>query len=74
MEDFIRVKLPGTQERVSLYEITGIQPAALARDRSRGSADPSKQRYAGKTWTAVLNEDERRPMAASWWRWKLSTC
>ncbi len=58
MEDFIRVKLPGTQERMSLHEITGIQPAALARDRARGSADPSKQRYAGKTWTAVLNEDE----------------
>jgi class 3 adenylate cyclase/nitrite reductase/ring-hydroxylating ferredoxin subunit len=58
MEDFIRVKLRGTQERVSLYEISGIQPAALARDRALGSADPSKQRYGGKTWTAVLNEDD----------------
>jgi hypothetical protein len=43
---------------MSLHEISGIQPAALARDRARGSPDPSKQRYAGKTWTAVLNEHE----------------
>jgi len=58
MDDFIRVKLRGTQERVSLYEISGIQPAALARDASMKSSDPSKQRHAGKTWTAVLSEDE----------------
>ena len=58
MADFIRVKLPGTHERMSLYEISGIQPAALARDRALRSNDPSKHRYAGKIWTAVLNEDE----------------
>ena len=58
MEDFIRIKLRGTNERVTLYEISGIQPAALARDCALQSADPSTQRYAGKTWTAVLNEDE----------------
>ena len=58
MDDFIRVKLRGTQERVSLYEISGIQPAALARDAAMRSSDPSKQRHAGKTWTAVLSEDE----------------
>lgn len=58
MADFVRIKLPGTQERMSLYEISGVQPAALARDRALMSTDPSKQRYAGKTWTAVLNEDE----------------
>ena len=58
MDDFIRVKLRGTQERVSLYEISGIGPEALARDGALISADPSKQRHAGRTWTAVLNEDE----------------
>ena len=58
MDDFIRVKLRGTQERVSLYEISGIQPAALARDAAMKISDPSKQRHAGKTWTAVLSEDE----------------
>jgi class 3 adenylate cyclase/nitrite reductase/ring-hydroxylating ferredoxin subunit len=58
MDDFIRVKLRGTQERVSLYEISGIQPAALARDAAMKSSDPSKKRHAGKTWTAVLSEDE----------------
>ena len=58
MDDFIRVKLRGTHERVSLYEISGIQPAALARDAALGSNDTSKQRHAGKTWTAVLREDE----------------
>ena len=58
MDDFIRVKLRGTQERVSLYEISGIQPAALARDAAMKSSDPSKQRHAGKTWTAVLSEHE----------------
>ena len=58
MDDFIRVKLRGTQERVSLFEISGIQPAALARDAAMKSSDPSKQRHAGKTWTAVLSEDE----------------
>ena len=58
MEDFIRVKLRGTQERVSLFEISTIQPAALERDRALRSTDPSKQRYAGKVWTAVLNDED----------------
>jgi class 3 adenylate cyclase/nitrite reductase/ring-hydroxylating ferredoxin subunit len=58
MEDFIRVKLRGTQERVSLYEISGVEPAAVARDRGLQSTDPSKQRFAGRTWTAVLDERE----------------
>ena len=43
---------------MSLYEISGIQPAALARDAAMKISDPSKQRHAGKTWTAVLSEDE----------------
>jgi class 3 adenylate cyclase/nitrite reductase/ring-hydroxylating ferredoxin subunit len=58
MEDFVRVKLPGTNERMTLYEIAGIQPQALARDRALRGHDPSKQRYGGRNWTAVLNEDE----------------
>jgi hypothetical protein len=37
---------------------SGIQPAALGRDRDLRRADPTKRRYAGKTWTAVLNEDD----------------
>jgi class 3 adenylate cyclase/nitrite reductase/ring-hydroxylating ferredoxin subunit len=55
MEDFIRVKLPGTQERMSLHEISGIKPEALERDRAETSADSSSQRYAGKTWTAIMD-------------------
>ena len=55
MEDFIRVKLPGTQERMSLHEISGINPEALERDRAEQGADRSRQRYAGKIWTAVMN-------------------
>lgn len=54
--DFIRVLLPGTQERMSLHEISGIRPEALARDRLGESAEPSKQRHGGKIWTAVLDE------------------
>jgi class 3 adenylate cyclase/nitrite reductase/ring-hydroxylating ferredoxin subunit len=58
MEDFVRVKLPGTNERMTLYEISGIESAALARDEALTRHDPGKQRYGGRTWTAVLNDDE----------------
>lgn len=59
MQDYIRVKLPGTQERISLHEISGVTPEALQRDQSdRGDIDPKTQRYAGRTWTAVADEDQ----------------
>jgi class 3 adenylate cyclase len=46
MEDFIGVKLRGRNERVTLYEISGIQPAALARDcaAERRSLDAALRR------------------------------
>jgi class 3 adenylate cyclase/nitrite reductase/ring-hydroxylating ferredoxin subunit len=58
MQDYIRVKLPSVQERMSLYEISGIRPEALERDRAARTFDPTKRRSAGKTWTSLLRESE----------------
>ena len=58
-EDFVRVKLPGTRERRSLYEITGLAPsAAVALKAESEPSDDTRHRYAGLDWVRVLDEAE----------------
>lgn len=58
MEDFVRVKLRGTTERKSLYEISAVDPAALP-DRAAANGDEEvRQRFAGLDWVRVLPEAE----------------
>ncbi|MEE8275563.1 MAG: adenylate/guanylate cyclase domain-containing protein [Alphaproteobacteria bacterium] len=56
MDDFVRVKLRGTSERKTLYEISGVDASSLA--PAAGSADDTRQRFAGLDWVRVLGEAE----------------
>ena len=58
MDDFIRVKLRGTAERKTLYEISAIKPAALERVTEYEVRDETRQRFAGMDWLRVLPEAE----------------
>ena len=59
IEDFVRVKLPGTSERRSLYEITGLAPSAAAAVQAEvAPPDETRHRYAGLDWMRVLDEAE----------------
>ena len=59
VEDFVRVKLPGTSERRSLYEIAGLAPSAAATFGAEVERpDETRHRYAGLDWVRVLNEAE----------------
>ncbi|HEX5077729.1 MAG TPA: adenylate/guanylate cyclase domain-containing protein [Geminicoccaceae bacterium] len=54
--DFLRTRLRGTRERITLYEIDRIRPeveAALNACEMRGS-----ERHAGRTWLHAFCEDE----------------
>lgn len=54
--DFIRVRLRGTNDRITLYEIDDLKPEAKA----ELNADELRETmlYAGKKWLRVLPEDE----------------
>lgn len=57
--DFVRVKLRGTSERITLYEISELKPSAkrvLDAPESRET-----MRFAGKKWTRLFPEDELSP-------------
>lgn len=59
IEDFVRVKLPGTSGRWSLYEISGLAPsAAAALSAEVEEPGETRQRYAGLDWVRVLDEAE----------------
>ena len=59
VEDFVRVKLPGTSGRRSLYEISGLAPSAAATFGTEvEQADETRHRYAGLDWVRVLDEGE----------------
>jgi len=57
-KDFIRVKLPGTSGRWTLYEIEGLTSAAAEVLRGTERGEGSKERYAGLDWVRVLDEAE----------------
>jgi class 3 adenylate cyclase/nitrite reductase/ring-hydroxylating ferredoxin subunit len=58
VKDFVRVKLRGTSDRISLYEISGIDAQALADVSGRQRLDPTRMHYAGLDWLRVLPEAE----------------
>ena len=54
--DFLRTRLPGTAERMTLHEVSGLSEAgkaALALPESRDTVF-----YAGRTWTRLFPADE----------------
>ncbi|WP_174145007.1 adenylate/guanylate cyclase domain-containing protein [Leisingera sp. ANG59] len=53
--DFIRVRLPGTTARQTLYEIARLLPAASA--ALTGQDNRETKRYAGRDWSRLMAED-----------------
>lgn len=58
MSDFIRVRLRGTSERITLYEIDGLTEAA-ERELTRTDARETR-RFAGAAWTRLMAADALR--------------
>lgn len=58
VKDFLRVKLRGTSDRITLYEISGINAEALADLSGQQRLDPTRMHYAGLDWERVLPEAE----------------
>jgi class 3 adenylate cyclase/nitrite reductase/ring-hydroxylating ferredoxin subunit len=54
--DFVRVRLRGTNERVSLYEAIRLTPEAEARLSPQDSRET--MRFAGRQWTRLARQDE----------------
>lgn len=56
VSDFVRVRLRGTNERMSLYEVIRLTPEAEAR---LSAQDRRKtMRFAGREWTRLAGADE----------------
>jgi len=56
VSDYVRVRLPGTSERMTLHEIRGLTPEA---HEALNVAEPREtMRFAGKRWVRVLRDDE----------------
>lgn len=58
VEDFVRVKLRGTSERKTLYEVSGLEAAALQGITDQIAGPETTQRFAGLDWVSVLPEAE----------------
>lgn len=58
MQDFLRVKLRGTSERKTLYEISGLFERALADLPAATEAAEDSRRYAGLDWVKLIKEAE----------------
>jgi class 3 adenylate cyclase/nitrite reductase/ring-hydroxylating ferredoxin subunit len=56
MLDFVRTRLRGTSERITLYEIKRLRPEVEAALNAR--APHATERHAGREWLRVLAEDE----------------
>ena len=56
MEDFVRVRLRGTSERKTLYEISGLNADALEAITDGEPLDETKQTLAGLDWVRLLAE------------------
>jgi len=55
VSDFLRVPLRGTDERMSLYEVTRLTPEAEARLSAQDSRET--MHFAGRQWTRLASED-----------------
>jgi nitrite reductase/ring-hydroxylating ferredoxin subunit len=56
VSDFLRVRLRGTNERMSLYEVIRLTPEAEAQLRAQDSRET--MRFAGRQWTRLAGQDE----------------
>jgi class 3 adenylate cyclase/nitrite reductase/ring-hydroxylating ferredoxin subunit len=56
VKDFVRVKLRGTSDRITLYEISGISAQALAAISGQEERDETRMHHAGLDWLRVLPE------------------
>ena len=54
--DFVRVRLPGTSERITLHEIDGLKPEAEAELNAKEHRETML--YAGKKWVRTFAESE----------------
>ena len=54
--DFVRIRLRGTSDRITLYEIDRLKPEADAALNAREHRD--SMRFAGKNWVRVLADNE----------------
>jgi class 3 adenylate cyclase/nitrite reductase/ring-hydroxylating ferredoxin subunit len=54
--DFVRIRLRGTSDRITLHEIDRLKPEADAELNAREHRD--SMRFAGKNWVRVLADDE----------------
>ncbi len=54
--DFVRIRLRGTRDRITLYEIDSLKPEALA---ALGAGEPREfMQFAGKKWIRLFADDE----------------
>ena len=56
VSDFVRIRLRGTNERMSLYEVVRLTPEAEARLGAQDSRETI--RFAGRQWTRLAGQDE----------------
>ncbi len=56
VSDFVRVRLRGTSERMSLYEVIRLTPEAEAQLIAQDSRETI--RFAGRQWTRLAGQDE----------------
>ena len=54
--DFIRIRLPGTSDRISLHEVNRLKPEAEAELNAKEHRETML--FAGKKWVRVFAEDE----------------
>ena len=54
--DFVRIRLPGTSERITLHEIDRLKPGAEAELNAKENREIML--YAGKKWVRVFAEDD----------------
>ncbi|WP_189522063.1 hypothetical protein, partial [Mesorhizobium sp. M8A.F.Ca.ET.167.01.1.1] len=57
--DFVRVRLRGTAERTSLFEIVGLNPEIDAELNARRPRETI--RHGGRRWIRAFAEDELQP-------------
>lgn len=54
--DFVRVRLSGTSQRMTLYEVAGLNPEAATRLHAPSSR--TTLRFAGRNWTRLIPEQD----------------
>ena len=58
VDDFVRIKLRGSSDRRTLYQISAVDFASLKELADDQQQDPTKTRFAGLEWTQIIEEME----------------